>query len=104
MHRPHFDLVTPDGKITSLTRVNERVARAVVSIENINSSFVGFEIEPTLVHFNLKSILAQIGLNGTDEQMELDKRRGTAQVVVRLDAIGPIAREMLTHIQIGAAI
>lgn len=100
----HFDLVTPDGKIIELEKTNECTLNVVVLIENIHPSFVGFDIDPSSTIFNLKSALAQIGINGVGLHFELDKAKGQARVNVRLEAIGPIAREMLTHLQIGAYI
>lgn len=99
-----LDLVTPDGKVTELHKVDDRTLLAHVVIENINPNFVGFEIEPELVSFNLKSALAQIGLNGIGEHYELDPKARRARLLVRINALGPIAREMLTHIQLGALI
>ena len=98
MNLHHFDLTTPDGKITSIQKISDRMIRVVVDIEGINPALVGFDIDLHLVHFNLKSILAQIGVNGVDEQIELNKQKCTARAVVRLEAFGPIAREMLTYI------
>lgn len=97
-----LDLVTPDGKILELSPIDERGARATVLIENIRPGFVGFEIEPKLVTFNLKSTLAQVGLNAIGEEYAIDKGKREARLTVRFDAIGPIAREMLTHLQVGA--
>ncbi len=99
-----LDLVTPDGKITSIQKVDERTSVAHVLIERIHPTFVGFEIEQNLIFFNIKSTLAQIGLNGIGEQYEIDQKARCAKVVVRLVAIGPIAREMLSHITVGAYI
>lgn len=45
LHEKHYDLVTPDGIITKLNRIDERSAEAVVFIEDISPVFVGFEIE-----------------------------------------------------------
>jgi predicted Rossmann-fold nucleotide-binding protein len=89
------DLTTPDGKITSLKRLSEVCAEAVVSISGISPWFVGFEIDPSLLLFNGKSVLAQLGINITGHEFELNKELGTAKVRVTIDAIGPIAREML---------
>ena len=58
----HYDLVTPDGAITTLKRLTNSTAEATVFIENISRNFVGFKIEPEKVIFNMKSTLAQIGL------------------------------------------
>ncbi len=99
-----LDLVTPDGKVTNIERVDERTRIATVLIEHIHPAFVGYEIEPALVFFNIKSTLAQVGLNGIGEAYELDRKARRALVRVRLTAIGPIAREILALITEGAYI
>ena len=98
------DLVTPDGKITQLQRLDEKRLQAQVSIEGIDPTFVGFEIDPKLVFFNIKSTVAQIGVNGAGIEYELDRNSLTAKVLVELQGIGAIGREMLRYITIGAYI
>ncbi len=100
----HFDLTTPDGTITNLERINERSAEAVVFIEGISAAFVGFQIEPELVLFNIKSTLAQIGLDATSQGFELDKKTGCAEVKVLFQAYGALARETLKLIQVGSCV
>lgn len=100
----HFDLTTPDGSITDLARIDERTSEATIFIEGISSSFVGFQIEPELVYFNIKSTLAQIGVDAISHGFELDKKTGCAEVKVTIRAIGALAREMLKLIQVGATI
>lgn len=97
-----YDLASPDGRITELTSLNEMQSRATILIENISSRFVGFEIEPERLIFNLKSTLAQIGLEGISESIELDRKNRSATVKVLLEAIGPIAKAMLKHLLIGS--
>ncbi len=104
MDLTQLDLVTPDGKITKIEPVDEKTSLVTVFIENIHPNFVGYEIEPSLVFFNIKSTLAQIGLNGIGEKYEIDRARRCATILVRLNAIGPIAREMLLLITPGAYI
>lgn len=99
-----FDLVTPDGCIISLTRINDRTLDATVFIENISSRFVGCQIDPSRVLFNIKSTLAQLGVDGIGQEIEYDKNRKCAQVKVRLFSIGPLGLEMLKHINVGAYI
>ncbi len=99
-----FDLITPDGTITDLTRVDERTAEATVFIEGIAPTYVGFEIEPELVFFNVKSTLAQIGVDAISHSFELDKKAGSAEVHVTIRALGALAREMLKLLQVGASI
>lgn len=100
----HSDLVTPDGVITSLTRTTPNLAEAMVFIDKISPVFVGFQIDREAIFFNLKSTLAQLGLDGIGQSYELDARSGTAHVKVKIRAIGKIAEEMLTLIQPGSQI
>ncbi len=100
----HFDLVSPDGRITQLTRISETQAEAIVFIEHISPVFVGFQIDPSRIFFNIKSTLAQVGVNGIGYEYEIDRKRRCAQVRVRLEAIGDVAKEMLKYIEEGAYI
>jgi predicted Rossmann-fold nucleotide-binding protein len=100
----HYDLVTPDGLITNLSPTSGNAREAVVFIENISPVFVGFVIEPKRVFFNIKSTLAQIGVDGEGIEFELDPVRLCAQVKVRLTAIGEIGQSMLPLISVGAVI
>src|ERR1700732_1584849 len=89
---PHqYDLATPDGSITNLTLLNDRSAQAIVFIQNISPKFVGFQIDVQSIFFNIKSTLAQLGINGTGLTYELDIKNQCAQIQVRLDALGPLA-------------
>lgn len=100
----HFDLVTPDGAITSIKTIDEKTAEAVVFINQISPVFVGFQIDPEHVFFNIKSTLAQLGLNGIGIAYNLDAKSQSAEIKVQLNAIGPLAVEMLKYIQVGAYI
>lgn len=104
MNAYHFDLITPDGRIVHLEKIDEKKKRARVLIENINPAFVGFDIDLHLVQFNCKSILAQIGMHAATEAVELDRSRRSAHVTVCIEGIGSIGREMLTLIQVGSRI
>ncbi len=102
---PHiYDLVTPDGRITEIERIDSKRKMATVEIHGIFPKFVGFEIEPSLVFFNLKSTLAQIGLEGIGRSYEFDKKNQKAKIQVELIAYGEIANAMLELIPIGAFI
>src|SRR5581483_5119053 len=100
----HHDLVTPDGKIIELQKIDDRTLHALVHIEGIHSQFKGFEIEPNHLLFNIKSTLAQVGVNGVAEECELSQSRGEARIRVRIHGIGPIGKEMLGYIEVGAYI
>jgi len=88
-----YDLVTPDGQITSISRVNDELYEATVSIKNISPAFVGFKIDRQLIFFNLKSTLAQLGVNGIHKEFYLDSINRTAEVKVELHAIGHLAKK-----------
>ncbi|MBS0648796.1 MAG: hypothetical protein JSS10_06200 [Verrucomicrobia bacterium] len=100
----HFDLVTPDGKITSIQQTAPTQAVAEVLIENISPAFVGFKIDPQLVKFNFKSTLAQLGLNALPQAIELDAHAHFARLTLHIEAIGPIATAMLPWLTPGAYI
>lgn len=99
-----YDLISPDGKITSIQFIDKNHATAIVLIENISSYFVGFQIEPSQVFFNIKSSLAQLGVNGVGIAMEINAAKRQIEVHVQLTAFGPIAAEMLLHLHQGAYI
>lgn len=99
-----YDLVSPDGVITNLQRIDAKTAEAIVFIENISPNFVGFKIDQESVFFNIKSTLAQVGLDGVGIAYEIDQKRHCAQVKVQLNAIGTIAVELLAYLQPGAFI
>lgn len=99
-----YDLASPDGIITNLTKISDTELEAIVFIENISPLFVGFEIEPERVFFNIKSTLAQLGINGVGTSYELNKKDLCAQIKVSIKAYGKIAEEMLKYITPGAFI
>ncbi len=102
---PHqFDLASPDGTITKLVSIDHKTAEALVFIRHISPYFVGFKIDINFVYFNIKSSLAQLGLDGVGVSYELDQKNLCAQVMVRLKAIGPLAEAMLKYLQVGALI
>ncbi len=96
--------MTPDGRITELRRMNEKRAIATVQIEEISPAFVGYEIEPELVVFNLKSTLAQLGLNGIGSDFYFERSKHTAQLKVELVGIGYLGIAMLGLLTVGAYI
>lgn len=100
----HHDLVTPDGKITSLVPINDSSAQAKIRIENISPSFLGFSIDQTSVLFNLKSTLAQLGVNGMLKELELNEAKRTAEALIELVAISPEGKLFLPHLSEGAYI
>ena len=100
----HYDLVTPDGYITELSSLNDTTSLATIKIEKISPAFVGYEIDPHLVYFNMKSTLAQLGLNGIGRQYHWDRKSGIAEVKVEITALGSLAIAMLALLTPGAYI
>lgn len=100
----NFDLVSPDGIITNLTRIDDYNAEAIVFIENISPNFVGFQIPVEHIFFNIKSTVAQVGLDGVGLEYEIDGKKNCAQVKVHLHCLGALAAELLSFIQTGAFI
>lgn len=100
----YFDLVTPDGPITSITPVDSSTAEAIVFIEHISPLFVGFQIDKEKVLFNIKSTLAQIGIDGVSKSIVIDQKHRCAEVHLTIKAIGPLAAEMLKYLQPGCII
>lgn len=100
----HYDLVTPDGVITKLKRIDPKTLEAEVFIENIFPAFVGFSIDKEKILFNIKSTIAQLGVDSILQELVLDKENHCAQARVQLYAIGALGVEMLQYISVGAFI
>ncbi len=100
----HYDLVTPDGVIERIYKKNGNILEATVSIQHISPAFVGYKIDPSLIFFNLKSTLAQLGINAEGIQYELSPKMRSAKVQIKLIALGSIAKKMLPLIEEGAYI
>ncbi len=100
----HYDLISPDGRISSLTKTEHQTLMAEVIIENISPHFVGFSLDHSQVFFNLKSTLAQLGVNAVGIKYALDEKRKSAEVSIELVALSPIAIAMLEHLTVGAYI
>lgn len=100
----HFDLTTPDGTITEIKDISESEREALVFIENISPRFVGFSIDAGLIFFNLKSTLAQIGLDAQTIGFELDAKNGAAEVKIKLLGFGTLGKKMLSLLEPGAMI
>jgi predicted Rossmann-fold nucleotide-binding protein len=97
----HYDLVTPDGLVTALSDDHRQ---ATLRIEGISPAFLGFQLEPELVQFNLKSTLAQLSVDGVADEIHLDPKEQVAEVKVTLTGIGKLGAAMLDQLTVGAAI
>lgn len=100
----HHDLVTPDGLIISLSEEKEGKRIAEVVIQEISSHFVGFGLEKSLIFFNLKSTLAQLGLHSRVIDIEINPIHNTACVHLELIPIGTLASKLLQKLEPGCYI
>ncbi len=100
----HYDLVTPDGVIKTLKTIDASSLLAEVRIEGISPAFVGFKIPKERIFFNFRSVLAQLGLNTTTQEIVLDPTSFVAEVRLTIYAIGSLGREMLQYLKPGAYI
>ncbi len=99
-----YDLITPDGYLTHLKLNGDSTAEGVVHIKNIAHSFVGFQIAKEFIVFNIKSTLAQLGIDGAATDIEIDAKQHCANINIKLTAFGSIAKAMLELLGVGAFI
>ena len=104
LYSDHYDLVTPDGAITSYNILDDVSSVAEVLITNISPAFIGLDLDNEHLHFNLKSTLAQLGINSVDTSIILDKKARSAVVSVKLIALNDIGKKMLSLLSLGASI
>lgn len=97
----HSDLVTPDGYLVELQPMEGNQRLATLRIDHIFPGFIGYEIEPQLISFNLKSTLAQIGLEAIGLGFHYEKEMGSCFVKLQLIAYGSLAQSMLSLLQPG---
>lgn len=100
----NYDLVTPDGSIVQIGATFDKKRLATVKIEGISPAFIGYQIEEQHLSFNLKSTLAQLGVNGICKELHLEPKHGAAHVKVELHGIGSLGCAMLEQLQVGAYI
>lgn len=100
----HYDLVTPDGKIVQIKESGKKKKRASILIEHISPAFVGFDLDKKSISFNLKSTLAQLGLNAVEKSIAFDRANHVAHVDIELIAFGHLGSAMLELLTLGAYI
>ncbi|NGX45109.1 MAG: hypothetical protein K940chlam2_00251 [Chlamydiae bacterium] len=100
----HFDLVSPDGKITAIDKEGTIERHVTVQIDDISPAFVGFKIDHEFTHFNIKSTLAQLGIDGQSSSIEFDAKTSSARVHVILTSVDPLGERMLSLLHVGAYI
>lgn len=100
----HYDLVTPDGMITKIISKSETKMEVVVQIHDISPAFVGFSIDIEYLFFNIKSSLAQLGVNGISKHFDLDPATHSAEIQVELQSIGYLGQRLLSFLKEGSYI
>lgn len=100
----HFDLISPDGILTEILSLTSDRLEGIATIEKISPAFVGFQLDPSLIEFNVRSAVAQLGVNGIAKEIHLDTQNKSGKIHLELIGIGPIAKELLTHIEVGSHI
>ncbi|MBS0626908.1 MAG: hypothetical protein JSS09_01715, partial [Verrucomicrobia bacterium] len=99
-----YDLITPDGRITEYKKTSVTTATATIFIQNISPAFKGFALDTHLISFNLKSTLAQLGLNGIGTECTLNEKTRSAEVKISLTAYGKLAELLLDNLSKGSYI
>ncbi|MBU6149222.1 MAG: hypothetical protein KGQ54_03405, partial [Verrucomicrobia bacterium] len=92
-----YDLTTPDGLIEKIEDNH-----AIVLFEHISAQFLGFKIDPKMIQFNLKSVLAQLGIDASLLKIETDFGMKRIRAEVNFIARNPLGLEMLKQIHKGA--
>jgi len=96
-----FDLISPDGVLRKIERY-ESHAKCHITFEGIANNFVGFGCDPALTFFNLKSTLAQLGVDSRQIKLTLSPRQGRAEVECELYPYGHLAQKLIWLLQPGA--
>lgn len=100
----HYDLITPDGMITKITPISPGKLEVIVYIKNISPAFLGYQIDESKILFNLKSTLAQLGVNSRLLEINFESKLRIAHVRLELHSIGKLAEEFLQYLTTGAFI
>lgn len=101
LHANHYDLVTPDGKITKIYSRSSTRLDVEIRIENISPTFAGFQIDSSLIFFNGKSALGQLGLDVHDKHIELNFQKRSAIVIASVITLDPLGEKLLTYLKEG---
>ncbi|MBN2480029.1 MAG: hypothetical protein JXA94_07355 [Parachlamydiales bacterium] len=97
----HFDLITPDGCIVDLKKIDQNTCEVVIKIKNISPAFVGFHTDEKNSFFNIKSTLAQLGLDSIQKNISFQKDKHQCEVVVNLFGVSEIGKFLLDNLTNG---
>ncbi len=90
-----YDLVTPDGAIETIEFIDSTTAIAAVIFHNVSSCFKGFEIDADQIRFNLKSVLAQLGVNAECRKILFNAPKNSIEADIEFEAYGELGMEAL---------
>ncbi|NGX55836.1 MAG: hypothetical protein K1060chlam5_00065 [Candidatus Anoxychlamydiales bacterium] len=91
----HFDLITPDGYIESIEKIDGNTIDASILIKDISDAFIGFRCNEKNLIFNIKSTLAQIGLDAKELGFDINKKKKTLTCHIQFLAHSNIAKDFL---------
>ncbi|WP_407365567.1 LOG family protein [Chlamydia pecorum] len=104
LHSQH-DTISPDGYLYSpLRKLSHDLYEGEVRIHKIPEYFLGFHLPQDCIQLNVKSSLAQLGVEAVLTHCELDKRHKEARLSVHFSSKDPVANAMLTLLQPGSFI
>ncbi|WP_213357978.1 LOG family protein [Chlamydiifrater phoenicopteri] len=96
------DAISPDGYLVSPPKfLQGNSYSSHVRIENIPENFLGYSLPKESLSMNLKSCLAQLGIEASAENISLDRNTNSAEISVLFTAYGPIASAALSLLQPG---
>ena len=99
------DLISHDGQIKKLKQITaDWILQVSVDFNGLSPSFVGFSINPKRVIFNLKSTLAQLGVESKCLALELIRNRCSAHAEIELIALNELGKSVLKHLEVGTYI
>ncbi len=92
-----FDLTSPDGFIEKLENKN-----ATIVFEYISPLFLGFKTDHNHIQFNLKSLLAQLGLDCKLLGLEIDQPLHKIRALIEFLPRSPLGEEIFKTLGIGS--
>ncbi|WP_201456732.1 LOG family protein [Chlamydia sp. 17-3921] len=99
----HHDAISPDGYLCSpLKMLSQNLYEGEAKIQNIPEYFLGFHLPQYCLQLNLKSSLAQLGIEALMLNCELDKNRREAQIQLHFYSKDPVATAMLSLLEPGS--
>ncbi len=90
-----YDLVTPDAKIVAIDKRDKKELLLTLRIDQISPYFAGFKIPKEHLHFNLKSAIAQLGVEGELQELDIKENLKAADLKVKLIAVDPLGMLLL---------